>query len=128
MENNNIKENNLLKIIKGSIISIICSIFLLILYALILTYTNVSESTIVPVTIIITCFSIFLGSFIVAGKIQKNVLINGGLVGLIYVLFIYLLSSLMLYGFSLNINSIIMLVCSIIFGMLGGVLGVNLRK
>ena len=48
------KEKNIIKILKGVIISIVISILLLTIYAVILTYTSTSESTIKPVVIIIT--------------------------------------------------------------------------
>ena len=117
---------NLIRIGKGSIVSIITSLILLFIFALILTFTNISESTINPVIIVISGISILLGSSISTLKIRKNGLLNGGLVGLIYILTIYLLSSLTGSGFNINIYSIIMSIVSIIAGMLGGIIGVNL--
>lgn len=56
-----------------------------------------------------------------AGKIKKNGIINGGIIGLIYILLVYLLSSLTGSGFSLSIYSILMIVCGIVAGAIGGV-------
>ena len=60
-------------------------------------------------------------------KIKKNGLLNGAFVGIIYIATIYIISSLTGSGFSCNINTIIMIVSSIIAGMLGGIIGVNLN-
>lgn len=38
---------------------------------------------------------------------------------------IYLISSILNWQFSLNVQSIIMIVVSILFGILGGIIGVN---
>jgi len=57
--------------------------------------------------------------------IKKNGIINGMLVGLIYITVIYLLSSIVTGNFLLNITSIIMIITSVLTGALGGIIGVN---
>lgn len=126
MDTKQISENkNLISIIKGVTISLIATFILLIIFAAILTYTNIQENTIAPVVIIITAVSLLIGSTIGNRKIQKNGLLNGAMVGLIYILFLYLISSILNGNFSLNIASIIMIIVSIFFGILGGVVAVN---
>ena len=116
---------NSIYIAKGTGIALIISVICLIVFSLILTYTNISETMIEPVTIAITSVSILLGSFLGNTKIRKNGLLNGGLVGIAYLLILYLISSLLNWNFGLNIQSIIMITIGIVFGILGGVLGVN---
>ncbi len=127
----NIKESefskNMIKIVKGSISAIILTIILLLIFATLLTYTEIKENTINPVIIVITGISILVGSSISTLKIKKNGLINGFLVGLIYIITIYLISSLTGTGFKINLNSMIMILVSIIMGMIGGIIGVNLK-
>ena len=53
--------------------------------------------------------------------IRKNGIINGGIIGLAYIVFIYLASSVTGSGFSLNVYSIIMIALGIIAGMIGGI-------
>ena len=118
---------NLIRIVKGSITAIIVTLILLFVFAILLTYTKIQENVINPVVIIVTAISILIGSSISTLKIKKNGLLNGGLVGIIYIATIYLISSLTGSGFSCNINTIIMIVSSIIAGMLGGIIGVNLN-
>ena len=118
-------KNNLKGIIKGVLISYIFTIIMCVIFAIILTYTNLQENAITPVIIIITAISIFVGSTIGNYKIQKNGLINGALVGFIYIVIIYLISSILNGYFTLNIASIIMIVLSILFGTLGGIIAVN---
>lgn len=125
MEPVNISNNNLKGVIKGVVISYIFTIVMCLIYAIVLTYTNVQENTIPPVIIVITAISIFIGSTIGNYKIQKNGLLNGALVGLIYIVTIYLISSMLNGYFTLNIASVIMIVLSILFGILGGIIAVN---
>lgn len=117
--------NSLVKILKGSAISIITTLILLIIFSLVLTYTNINESTMPTVIIIITAVSILIGSQIATGNIKKNGILNGVIVGLIYVLFLYILSSIVTKNFSLNNYSIIMILVSLLIGGIGGIIGVN---
>ena len=117
--------NSIVRILKGSIISIIVSLVLLIIYAALLTYTNINENTMPTVIIIVTALSMLIGSQITTSKIRKNGIFNGALVGIIYILFLYLISSIVTKKFSLNSYSIIMISTSIIIGGIGGIIGVN---
>ena len=119
---------NSVRIIKGSIFAIIISFILLLIFAMLLCYTNLSENTIKPVVLVITWTSILIGSMISTRKIRKNGLLNGSLVGFIYIIILYLVSSLFLAGFSLTFNSFIMLLVGIVTGIIGVIIVVNLNK
>ena len=121
------KDKSSIKIIKGTAISIVLSLILLTFYATLLSYTSVSENTMVPVIITITGISILIGSSISSIHIKKQGLLNGALVGLIYMLALYILSSIIFSSFVLNVNSIIMIIVGVVTGMVGGVIGVNMK-
>ena len=126
MENLQINENKTIKnIMKGTGIALITTVLLLLIFSIILTYTNIDEKVINPVIMIVTAISILLGSSLGNIKIKKNGLINGGSIGAIYIVTIYLISSILNWKFSLNIQSIFMIIIAIVFGILGGILGVN---
>ncbi|MGN1271160.1 MAG: TIGR04086 family membrane protein [Clostridia bacterium] len=124
---NNIRENgeNIKKILKGSALSIIITLIGLLIYSIILSYTSVAETTMPTIIIIITGISILIGSTISTSNIKKDGIVNGMLVGLIYITLIYLLSSIITGKFSLNTNSMIMIITSVLTGALGGIIGVN---
>lgn len=122
---NESSSNSLLKILKGSILAIATTLIILLIYAIILTYTSVNEMTIPTVIIITTALSILIGSQITTSKIKKNGIINGMFVGIIYIMFLYIISSTITKNFSLNNYSIIMIAISIATGGLGGIIGVN---
>lgn len=117
--------NNIIKVIKGSIISFLISVILLFIFASLLVYTSLQETTMKPVVIIISIVSILIGSSLSSIKIKKNGIINGALVGLIYIITLYILSSISFIGFNLNAYSIIMIIGAILSGMIGGIIGVN---
>jgi len=107
-------------------ISYVISIILLMIYALLLAYTNISESTIPVITFVISLISVFIGSSLSMIKIRENGLMNGGLVGLIYILLLYFFSSIFSTGFGLNGYSFWMIIFNVLIGMIGGIIGVNM--
>lgn len=121
-ENN---KKNLKNISIGIGISIFITSICLFVFSILLTYTNLSENTITPTIIIITGISLLIGSSIGNVKIKKNGIINGAIIGGGYILILYLISSLINVEFTLNFKSIIMIIVGILFGIFGGIMGVN---
>lgn len=119
-------DNNIIKnIAKGVGISLLATCILLLIFSIIMTYTNISEQVINPVIMVITALCILIGSSIGNIKIKKNGILNGALVGGIYIFILYIISSILNWEFALNIQSLIMIAIGIIFGILGGIVGVN---
>ena len=110
------RNNSLLQIFKGSLFAFIITIISLIIFALVLAYTNTSETVITPIVICIAGFSILLGGILSSLKIKKRGLVNGSIVGLAYVVIIYILSSIIDKDFYLSASSIIMCVVCIVTG------------
>lgn len=126
MEVQKVSENKFLtNIFKGTGIAFIITLVSLVIFSAILTFSNISETIINPVIITLTAISILIGSSIGNNKIKKNGLLNGALIGIIYMIIIYLISSLLNWRFSLNLQSLAMIIIGMIFGMLGGIIGVN---
>lgn len=116
---------NSINIIKGVIISIISTLVFLIILSLVLIYTSISEKIINPCIIVITAISIFIGSSIGNLKLKKNGLLNGAIIGGIYLISIYIISSIINQNFTFTIQSVIIIVSGMICGMFGGIIGVN---
>lgn len=119
--------NNLNYIMKGIIASIIFSLLSLIVFAALLTYTNLSEGSIYPVVIILSTLSILIGSSISTIKIKKNGLLNGSIIGATYIFLLYIISSIVNTGFGVNTYTIIMMIAGVLAGIIGGIVGVNIR-
>ncbi len=114
-------------ILKGVLISFILTLALVFAFAVILTYTDIQEGAIYPAILLITAISILIGSSISTIRIKKNGILNGGIIGLIYMLLIYLISSIAGTGFALSLNSILIVFAGIAGGMMGGIVGVNIK-
>lgn len=123
-ENN---KKNLKNISIGIGISFLITIICLFIFSILLTYTNISENTITPTIIIMTGISVLIGSSIGNVRIKKNGIINGAIIGGGYILILYLISSILNVEFSLNLKSVIMIIVGIVFGVFGGIMGVNSR-
>ena len=116
-----------IKILKGVGISLAFTLISLTIFSALLTYTSLSENLIQPVVISVTGISILAGSFFATRKVGKNGIIKGIVVGLIYILLIYLISSLVNGGnFAITMGSIIMILIGILCGAIGGIIGVNI--
>jgi len=113
------------KIVIGTSISIVITLIGLVTFATFLTYTNIPEAYIPTVIIIITVISILIGSSFSMYKVKKNGILNGTLIGIMYISIIYILSSIIEGDFLLNKYSIIMITVTILSGALGGIIGVN---
>ena len=112
-------------IFKGIGISMTFTFVCLLIFSILLTYTNISENTITPVILVVTGISILIGSSIGNTKIKKNGILNGAFIGGGYILILYLISSTLNVRFNLNLQSIIMIAVGVVFGILGGIIGVN---
>ena len=129
MENSdNVNHKSFINILKGLGMAFVITFIFLLILSIILTYTNVSENIINPSIIIITALSILIGSSISNIKIKKNGLINGGILGGVYIILLYLFSSVFRMEFSLTMQSIIMIITGSVFGILGGIIGVNISS
>ena len=136
MKNNKLKENktgeknNIIGIIEGCAVSIFITVIMLVIISMILAKTTISEEFINPMIMIIIAFSIFLGSIISTLKIEKKGFFTGAIIGIVYFLVMYIISSIanLNFSFNFNFNSLILIALLIFFGMTGGIIGVNLKK
>lgn len=128
---NNEKQENIKEIakviLKGSGVSFVSLLILLFAFSAILTYTNVEEGIIPITTIVINAISILIGSSIATIHLKKNGIINGLMIGFVYMLLIYLISSILNNSFQLELQSILLIVFGIIAGGIGGIIGVNIK-
>ena len=114
-------------ILRGILISFLFTLCMLIIYSVLLVYTNLSEQTISPVIITITGISILIGSSLGTRKLHKNGLLSGGIIGSSYMLLLYFISSIIGSNFGIDWVSVIMIIVGLIGGVFGGVVGVNTR-
>lgn len=91
------KENfvlDLKDIIRGVLLSLLFSLLLVLVFALIIRWADLDEKTIIPVNYAIKFLSLFLGVMI-GFKNRKNGIVKGAIVGLIFILLTFLIFSAM---------------------------------
>ena len=113
-------------IVKNVIFTYVITLILFLIYSFVLEFTSVPESSIPTVTFVVSIISVFIGSSMTVIKIKENGLINGGLVGMIYILLVYLIISISTSNFSVTGYAFSMIIFNIIIGMIGGIIGVNM--
>lgn len=112
-------------VFKGIIFSILLSLILIFILSIIISTTSVNENIIKPVTMGIVVLSLMINGFIISKKKKEKGILYGSILGIIYMSILYLTSSFANFDFSININSMIIIVLGILGGAIGGILGVN---
>lgn len=119
---------NPITILKGFIFSYLITIPAFTIFALILANTNFPEKLMSPAVVIITVISVFTASYIVARSTKSKGMINGSIVGFLYMLLLYILSSIVYKNFKIDRYSITMVLIGVLTGAIGGILGTNVKK
>ena len=114
-------------LLKGVVLSFSTTLILIVLMSIILTYSNLSEGVIPVVNSIIMILSIALGSIYMSLKVNKNGWLNGAVVGLLYIIILIIIGSIFIDTFKLDSFILLRAVISIITGIVGGMIGINLR-
>ena len=106
---------------KGTIIAIAISIVSILIFSWLLVKTNIKEES------INTGVSLLIGTSISSIKLKKYGIINGIVISVIYMIILYLASSFVNNDFSINSKTIYMLITGSVLGILGGIIGVNIK-
>ena len=118
-------KNNMKVFIREYIISILLTILLIFILSVLISNTSMPEKIISPATIGITSLSLMIGGFRISKTKKEKGILNGCILGIIYMLTLYIMSAFLTLEFTLTINSIIMISVGILGGAIGGIIGVN---
>ena len=112
---------------KSFIIEMIISILGMLILAIILSKTSLSDSIMGNVIIGISSFSIGIGGLLSSRKLQIKGILCGALQGIFYMAVLYLISSIASQNFSLGLEGIMMVLIGTVSGAVGGIIGANLK-
>ncbi|MGE5612847.1 MAG: TIGR04086 family membrane protein [Bacillota bacterium] len=115
-------------LLKGLLMSYIITIPAFMLFALILANVNFPQRLINPVVVVITVTSVLTAGIVATRGISDKGWLNGGIVGFIYMLILYVASSLAYKSFKIDKYVITMTIIGILAGAIGGIAGINTRK
>ena len=116
------------KIFTGTFLSILISLVLVCILAVIVYFSNISDRTVSGIIFGISCLSVFFGALILAKNIESRGLLNGIALGGVYFAVILLVSLLVNGMVSVSAGNILRLISILASGGLGGVLGINTNK
>ncbi len=127
MNKNFTSKQNILDIIKATLLSIIFTIILVMVFSIIVNYVKIAPNIITIVNQCIKFVSILLGCIISIKNLSKGAL-KGGLIGILYTLLSVLMFSLVTRQISLSLINLIDIVFAICVGCIGGIIVVNTKK
>jgi putative membrane protein (TIGR04086 family) len=122
------EHSNIVNITKGIMISYIITIPVFAVFAYFLTLVDFAEDYMPAVVIITTLVSIIFAGWSAASNIRDRGWLNGGIIGFVYMLVLFLLSNIVFRDFVINRHVITMFIIGIITGSIGGIFGINLKK
>ena len=122
--NSGSNESFILDFLKGLIVSILISLALVIVFALILNWLDIPESVIIPITFAIKYISVIFGAMIAIKGSSKG-LLKGSAFGLAYIVIAFVVFSILAKSFIFDITTLLDLVSSVLVGAIVGVIKVN---
>jgi len=115
-------------ITKALLLSYIITIPTFMIFALILSYTTFPEKFMSTAVIITTLISLLVaGSYTTRGLKSKGWL-NGAVSGFLYMVVLYLISSILFKNFAIDKYVVTMLLIGILTGAIGGIVGINIKS
>lgn len=121
------KTDYILYIFKGLAVSYIITFAMILIISLLLTYTSFKESTIPIINTIAMIGSIVSGSIYLTLNTGEKGWLNGMLIGFLYFLILLILNKTFVKTFSFNVYSFSKLMISLVTGIIGGMIGINLK-
>ncbi len=118
---------NLIRVIKGLIISFLITLPCFLAFALFLTYTDFPEKYTFIAVLVTTVISVLAASAYSTKNVRSKGWMNGLAVGVLYVAILYLASSIVFLNFAIDVQVLLTVVIGAIVGCLGGIFGINLR-
>lgn len=125
-ETNYVTEKNQLKALVGGVcIGYSITVIVFIVYAMILTYTNISDKGMDIVVILTTIISVIIAGFDSTKNANSKGLLWGVLAGLLYSSILVIISSLLDGSFTFSPDTIVTILVAMASGGIGGVIGIN---
>ncbi|QZY57054.1 TIGR04086 family membrane protein [Crassaminicella profunda] len=113
--------------VKAILAACIFALLIFIIMALLITYTNISETIIPMMASIVMVISTLISGMVVGAKTKRKGWLHGALVGVVYVLLIIFMNWVFVKDFSIGSPALLKSLIGIIAGGIGGMIGVNLK-
>lgn len=114
------------KLLKGIGFSYLFTFCAFLIFATVLHFTNVSDTVIPGIILLISILSILTGSAICTKNIESQGWLWGSIIGITYAMILYIVSSLTLTGFAIPLSGIYLILGYTAIGAIGGIIGINI--
>ena len=115
-------------VISGVLIAYAITCIVFITYAILLTYTNITEKNISLVVTISTIISVIIAGFDSAKGASGKGWLWGMISGAVYAVLLLCIMTWIRKAFLMDSRAITLLILSLAGGGLGGVVGINMKK
>lgn len=120
------KNNGYLPAAEGVLRGFIITVVLLLIFAVVMTFTEVSEKASSTFYLVTTILSIMYGSIYAVRKIKRRGWLVGIIVTILYLLVLYIVSIVSGNSAVIGTDGIPRILLAIIVGALSGIIGINL--
>ena len=115
-------------VFRGAFIAVSLSLVLILIFALLIKFLNISEALILPINQVIKIVSIFVGTIFTFGANKSKGFVKGLLIGVIYTILAYLVFSILAGQFSFTLTSFSDMLFGGLIGGISGIIVVNIKK
>lgn len=127
MKKINIEKQDIFDLLRGTIVAVIVSLILVLIFALIVNLVEIGDNIVMPVNQAIKIISVFIGCFI-GIKNRHHGVIKGALIGLLYTFLSIFVFGIISKEIDFQLINLIDVGFGIVAGIVSGILSVNLRK
>ena len=117
-----------LQVLKGSITAVSITLVLILLFALLLRFTNISDKVIMPVNQVIKVVSIFFGVYSALKYHKEKGWVKGMLIGLTYSILAFVVFAILSSNINFGLSTLLDVVFGAIVGGIVGVIVVNMKR
>lgn len=131
MNEKSVKQNNgsnILNLFTGILIGYAITCIVFIIYAVLITYTELSESSLQLVVTVTSLFAVIVAGFDAVKSATKAGWLWGLIAGFIYYIILITIGIWINKGVYLDMRTASLGILSIAGGTLGGILGINIHK
>lgn len=127
-KNLSIKNSNILNLLKGTLAAVSTTLILILLFALLIRFFDISDSWIFPVNQVIKVISLFVGIISTIKVDAKNGFIKGLLLAISYFLLSYIVFSILQGRLAFALTNLYDFLITALMGGIIGIIVVNIKR
>ena len=127
LKENGRKMPSILSVLKSVAVAYGITILFLFIFAILVTYTDFPEGFVSAVVLVMTVLSVMLSGVLTARGNKTQGWLCGALSGVLYMMLLYVLSSLAFDYISFCLNTVSIFLIGLFSGTFGGIIGINMK-